>query len=141
MHKFIDKIKSFEEKPFVINNFVDEDEIKIFQSLYDKLPIEINNTRQKIIKKKWAEDFYIDLQKKYIEKLSSFLKDFKMDNPETKDSKKSLGLFQESFLPVSLHVDAGFDFEKIIGLQNTLNFIMEKILIKKYIKNIYLMKK
>ena len=50
MHKFIDKIKSFEEKPFVINNFVDEDEIKIFQSLYDKLPIEINNTRQKIIK-------------------------------------------------------------------------------------------
>ena len=120
MHKFIDKIKSFEEKPFVINNFVDEDEIKIFQSLYDKLPIEINNTRQKIIKKKWAEDFYIDLQKKYIEKLSSFLKDFKMDNPETKDSKKSLGLFQESFLPVSLHVDAGFDFEKIIYKQTLL---------------------
>ena len=37
-----------------------------------------------------------------------------MDNPENKEGLKSLGLFQESYRPVTLHVDTGFDFEKII---------------------------
>jgi len=40
-----------------------------------------------------------------------------MDNPKTKDDLESLGLFQESFKPVSLHVDTGFDFNKIIYKQ------------------------
>ena len=40
-----------------------------------------------------------------------------MDNPKTKDGFESLGLFQESFMPVSLHVDTGFDFNKIIYKQ------------------------
>ena len=40
-----------------------------------------------------------------------------MDNPETKENHKSLGLFQESFKPVTLHVDTGFDFNKIIYKQ------------------------
>ena len=40
-----------------------------------------------------------------------------MDNPNSKDNLESLGLFQESFLPVSLHVDTGFDFNKIIFKQ------------------------
>ena len=40
-----------------------------------------------------------------------------MDNPKTKDGLESLGLFQESFKPVSLHVDTGFDFDKIIYKQ------------------------
>ena len=43
-----------------------------------------------------------------------------MDNPETKDGSKSLGLFQESYMPVTLHVDTGFDFEKIIYKQTLL---------------------
>ena len=43
-----------------------------------------------------------------------------MDNPETKEGKTSLGLFQESYLPVTLHVDTGFDFEKIIYKQTLL---------------------
>ena len=43
-----------------------------------------------------------------------------MDNPETKDGLESLGLFQESFKPVSLHVDSGFDFNKIIYKQTLL---------------------
>ena len=43
-----------------------------------------------------------------------------MDNPKTKDGKDSLGLFQESFMPVSLHVDSGFDFSKVIFKQTLL---------------------
>ena len=43
-----------------------------------------------------------------------------MDNPDTKEGTKSLGLFQESFMPVTLHVDTGFDFEKIIYKQTLL---------------------
>ena len=43
-----------------------------------------------------------------------------MDNPDTKEGSKSLGLFQESFMPVTLHVDTGFDFSKIIYKQTLL---------------------
>ncbi len=43
-----------------------------------------------------------------------------MDNPKSKEGFESLGLFQESFMPVSLHVDAGFDFNKIIYKQTLL---------------------
>ena len=63
MHKFIDKIKKFESKPFVVSNFLNENEVKLFQKLYEKLPIEINNKRQKIIKKKWSINFDKELQK------------------------------------------------------------------------------
>ena len=37
-----------------------------------------------------------------------------------KEGFKSLGLFQESYMPVTLHVDTGFDFEKIIFKQTLL---------------------
>ena len=117
MHKFIEKIKSIESIPLVVENFINKNEIKIFRELYTKLPIEINNKRQKIIKKKWSEDFFPELQKIYNEKLKSVIKDFTMDNPKTKEGFNSLGLFQESFKPVSLHVDTGFNFDKIIYKQ------------------------
>ena len=112
MHKFIDKIKEFESKPFVVNNFLSNQEIKLFQKLYKELPVEIDNKRQKIIKKKWSVEFYKDLQKKYKDKLRQTIGDYEMDNPETKEGLGSLGLFQESYMPVTLHVDTGFDFEK-----------------------------
>ena len=118
MHKFIDKIKKNESKPFIIKNFINKKEIENFQKLYLKLPIEINNQRQKIIKKKWSSNFFPDLQKIYKEKLKSVIGDFEMDNPITKDGLESLGLFQESFLPVTLHVDTGFQFDKIIYKQS-----------------------
>ena len=57
------------------------------------------------------------MQKKYKNKLKDVIGDYSMDNPQTKDGKESLGLFQESFMPVSLHVDAGFEFDKIIYKQ------------------------
>ena len=117
MHKFLKKIKKFEESPKVIKDFINKDEIEIFQKLYEDLPIEINNTRQQIIKKKWSVEFYPDLQEKYFEKLKNIIGEFEMDNPKTKDDQESLGLFQESHKPVALHVDTGFDFNKVIYKQ------------------------
>ena len=120
MHKFLEKIKKFETRPRVINNFLNTEEVKLFKKLYEELPIEINNKRQKIIKKKWSVEFNKELQIRYTQKLKEVIGDYEMDNPEAKDGSKSLGLFQESFMPVTLHVDTGFDFEKIIYKQTLL---------------------
>jgi len=60
LHKFIEEIKEFETKPFIVNNFFNKEEIELLQKLYYELPIEIDNKRQKIIKKKWP----IDINKK-----------------------------------------------------------------------------
>jgi hypothetical protein len=120
LHRFIEKIKKFESKPFVVSNFLNKDEIKSFQNLYEELPVEINNERQKIIKKKWDVQFHKELQNNYIKKLKEIIADFEMDNPDTKNGSKSLGLFQESYKPVTLHVDTGFDFDKIIYKQTLL---------------------
>ena len=51
MHKFIDKIKKLEGKPFVVKEFLNANEVNLFQTLYKQLPIEIDNKRQKILKK------------------------------------------------------------------------------------------
>tara|TARA_B100001057_G_scaffold42495_1_gene38021 strand:- start:2875 stop:3573 length:699 start_codon:yes stop_codon:yes gene_type:complete len=120
LHKFIAEIKKLESKPLIIKNFLNNDEIKSFQYLYDTLPIEINNKRQQIIKKKWSTKFNQELQNKYLRKLRKEIGEYKMDNPLTKDGHESLGLFQESHSPVNLHVDTGFDFEKIIYKQTLL---------------------
>ena len=120
MHKFIQKIKKFESKPVVVKNFFNKKDIDLFRRLYNELPIEVNNKRQKIIKKKWSNDFYKELQTKYKKKLKEIIGDYEMDNPNTKEGAKSLGLFQESTMPVTLHVDTGFDFEKIIYKQTLL---------------------
>ena len=114
MHKFINEIKKFESKPFIVSNFLTKNEIKLFQNLYNELPIEINNKRQRIIKKKWSSEFDRELQDRYSRKLKDILGSYKMDNPDTKEGLKSFGLFQESYMPVTLHVDTGFSFEKII---------------------------
>ena len=120
MHKFIEEIKEFETKPFIVNNFFNKEEIELLQKLYYELPIEIDNKRQKIIKKKWPIDFNKELQIKYTQKLKEVIGDYEMDNPDTREGKKSLGLFQESYMLVTLHVDTGFDFEKIIFKQTLL---------------------
>ena len=117
MHKFIDDIKRYEAKPFVVKNFIDSKDIEKFHKLYKELPIEINNQRQKIIKKKWSNNFFSDLQDKYKENLKSLIGEYIMDNPKTKEGFESLGLFQESYMPVSLHVDTGFEFNKVIYKQ------------------------
>ena len=120
MHKFLEKIKKLEAKPYVVNKFLNNQEVKLFKRLYEELPIEIDNKRQKIVKKKWSVEFNKELQMRYSQKLKEIIGDYEMDNPETRDGVKSLGLFQESYKPVTLHVDTGFDFEKIIYKQTLL---------------------
>ena len=120
MHVNLEKIKKLESKPFIIKNFINSKEINIFKKLYEELPIEINNRRQKIIKKKWTSNFNKEFQDQYIKKLRSIIGSFEMDNPRSKDKFESLGLFQESFKPVPLHVDTGFNFEKILYKQTLL---------------------
>ena len=44
------------------------------QELYRELPLEINNTRQKIIKKKWSENFYPELPELHLKLLFLRLK-------------------------------------------------------------------
>ena len=117
MHTFLKEIKKFEKKPSVIKNFLNNREIKSFLNLYKELPVEVNNLRQKIVKKKWSTNYLIEFQKIYKEKLEKVIGQYSMDNPKTKDGDESLGLFQESFMPVGLHVDTGFDFDKIIYKQ------------------------
>ena len=88
MHKFIEEIKEFETKPFIVNNFFNKEEIELLQKLYYELPIEIDNKRQKIIKKKWPIDFNKELQIKYTQKLKEVIGDYEMDNPDTRGRKK-----------------------------------------------------
>jgi hypothetical protein len=120
LHNFIKEIKTYESKPFVVSAFLSKEETHLFQKLYDELPVEIDNKRQQIIKKKWPVEFYKELQNDYIAKLESVIGNFEMDNPDTKEGSKSLGLFQESYKPVNLHVDTGFDFDKKIYKQTLL---------------------
>ena len=55
MHKFLEKIKRLETRPCVINNFLNNEEVRLFKKLYEELPIEINNKRQKIINKIYSK--------------------------------------------------------------------------------------
>ncbi len=117
MHQKINKIKKYEDTPKVIKNILSKKQIKKILNLYKLLPIEINNRRQKIIKKKWATTFYPKLQKVFIKKIKKKIGDFKLDNPKTKNGLDSFGLFQESYKPVNVHADTGFDFKKILFKQ------------------------
>lgn len=117
MHQKINKIKKYEDTPKVIKNILSKKQIKKILNLYKLLPVEINNRRQKIIKKKWATTFYPKLQKVFIKKIKKKIGDFKLDNPKTKNGLDSFGLFQESYKPVNVHADTGFDFKKILFKQ------------------------
>ena len=56
MHENLDKIKSLESPTRIIKNFLNSDEIEKFLKLYLKLPITVNNLKQKVIKKRWMSD-------------------------------------------------------------------------------------
>ena len=51
MHKQIIKIKKYEGNCFIIKNFLTIAQIKKIQIFYKNLPVEIDNKRQKIVKK------------------------------------------------------------------------------------------
>ena len=115
-HKYLNKIKSFEGPPRKVNIF-SENEIKMICKLYEDLPERTFNSKQNIRKKAWIQNYNKELDKIYIDKLRSVLGDFKMDNLKSETGEDYYGLFHESFSPLQIHVDSGFNEEEIVYKQ------------------------
>ena len=115
-HKHLDKIKSLEGPPKKVNIF-SEKEIKMIKELYDLLPERTFNKQQKVRKKVWEQNCNKELDKIYFNKLKEILGDFKMDNLKSETGDDYYGLFHESFKPLPIHVDSGFNEEDIIYKQ------------------------
>jgi len=115
-HINIDKIKSFESTPKKINIF-SEKELKMIRELYNDLPERTFNSKQNIRKKGWVQNYNKELDKLYLDRLKEVLGEFKMDNLKSDDGKQLYGLFHESFSPLPIHVDSGFNEKDIIFKQ------------------------
>ena len=107
-HKNLTNIKKLEGSPKVLSIFSNS-EIDQFIKLYKSLPITIFNKKQNVIKKRWLQNINKSLDKLFISKLKEILGEFKMDNLQSDDGHDFYGLFQESFAPLKLHVDSGFE--------------------------------
>ena len=117
MHKNIEQIKKLEGPPKIIKNLFDKNEIKKFLDLYKNLPITVHNKKQNVIKKRWLKNYNDELEHLFYKKVKNEIGDFKMDNLKDEKNNDILGLFQESYNPIGLHVDAGFNLNEIIFKQ------------------------
>ena len=115
-HIHLEKIKSYESPPKIVNIF-SEKEIKMFQELYTILPETVFNKKQNVRKKGWIPNYNKELDKIYFDKIRDVLGDFKMDTLKSKTGENYYGLFHESFSPLPLHVDSGFNEKSIIFKQ------------------------
>ena len=115
-HIHLDKIKSYESPPRIVNIF-SKKEIKMMQQLYTDLPERIFNKKQNVKKKAWIQNYNKELDKIYFDKLKDVLGDFKMDTLKSETGEDFYGLFHESFSPLTLHVDSGFIEKDIIYKQ------------------------
>ena len=120
MHENLNKIKSLESSPRVVKNFLSPEEIKKFLNLYSDLPTTVNNLKQKVIKKRWISGFGKELEQLLRDRIKLEIGDFTMDNINEEDGTECLGLFQESFNPIGLHVDGGFNLKDTIYKQTLL---------------------
>ena len=118
MHELIDQIKKNESKPKVLKNILNKEEINKFLKLYAELPITVHNKKQNVIKKRWLANYGKELERLFYRKLSNVIGSFKYDNLKTEDGNDILGLFQESYNPIGLHIDGGFNFKDIIYKQS-----------------------
>ena len=114
--KYLDKIKNLESEPKSVNIF-SQREIEMIKELYSILPESTFNSKQKVRKKAWLQNYNKELDKIYFSKLKEALIDFKMDSLISKTGEDHFGLFHESFSPLPLHVDTGFDENAIIYKQ------------------------
>ena len=105
--EIIKKIKQFESPPKIVKIF-SEKEIKNLIELYNALPLTTFNKKQNVMKKRWLQGYNKNLESLYKVKLKEILGDFKMDNLQSEKGEDFLGLFQESFDPLDIHVDSGF---------------------------------
>ncbi len=117
MHKNIDKIKKLEGSPQIIKNIFSKKEIEKFFDLYQNLPTTVHNKKQNVIKKRWLKNYSDELESLFFSRLKNEIGDFRMDNLKDDNNEDILGLFQESYNPIGLHVDAGFNLEEIIFKQ------------------------
>ena len=117
MHKNINEIKKLESPPQVIKNLFDKNEIEKFFNLYKELPTTVHNKKQNVIKKRWLKNYSEELENLFYNKVKNEIGDFRMDNLKDEKSDDILGLFQESYNPIGLHVDAGFNLDEIIFKQ------------------------
>ena len=117
MNKNFNEIKRLEGSPKIIKNLFSKSEIEKFLKLYNNLPITVHNKKQNVIKKRWLKKFDDELENLFCERVRNEIGDFKMDNLKDEKNEDILGLFQESYNPIGLHVDAGFDLEEIIFKQ------------------------
>ena len=117
MHKNIDKIKNLESPPKVVKNLFSKNEIDKFLKLYNDLPTTVHNKKQNVIKKRWLKNFNKEMENIFYKKVTNEIGEFKMDNLKDEENQDILGLFQESYNPIGLHVDAGFNLDEIIFKQ------------------------
>ena len=115
--KIID-IKKSESQPKVIKNVFSKEEIKEFLNLYHNLPVTVHNKKQNVIKKRWLQGYDKKLENIFHERLKKEIGDFKMDNLKDEEGNDILGLIQESYAPIGLHVDAGFDLNNQVYKQS-----------------------
>ena len=115
-HIHLDKIKNYESPPKIVNIFSGK-EIKMIQQLYTILPETAFNKKQNIRKKRWIQNYNRELDKIYFDKIKNVLSDFKMDSLKSETGEDFYGLYHESFSPLPLHVDSGFNEEAIIFKQ------------------------
>ncbi len=111
-------IKKSESAPKVVKNLYNEAEIREFMQLYKNLPTTVHNKKQNVIKKRWLQGYSKKLEKIFCDRLRNEIGDFKMDNLKSEDGKDIYGLIQESYAPIGLHVDGGFDLKNIIYKQS-----------------------
>ena len=109
MNEIIKKIKKLESAPKVIKGFFNENEIREFLKLYEELPVTVHNKKQNVIKKRWLQGYNKNLENIFCERLRNEIGEFKMDNLQDDRGKEIFGLIQESYAPIGLHVDAGFE--------------------------------
>ena len=117
MHSKIDEIKKNEGSPKVIKNLFSTDEINKFLKLYEQLPTTVHNKKQNVIKKRWLKEYGEELEGLFYSRLKNEIGEFKYDNLKTDSGDLIYGLFQESYNPIGLHIDGGFNFEDLIYKQ------------------------
>ena len=114
----ISEIKKLESEPKIIKNLFNKEEINEFLDLYKSLPITVHNKKQNVIKKRWLQGFNKKLEKIFYDRLQNEIGNFKMDNLKDENGKDILGLIQESYAPIGLHVDGGFELNNQIYKQS-----------------------
>jgi len=129
MHKNINEIKKLESPPQVIKNLFDKNEIEKFFNLYKELPITVHNKKQNVIKKRWLKNYSEELENLFYNNVKNQIGDFRMDNLKDEKNDDILGLFQESYNPIGLHVDAGFNLDEVIFKQTLIPLTSKVVLL------------